>query len=144
VKNIVKLLGIIAMAAVIGFSMAACGDDNNDPPGPGPGGGGSSSFEGTWTGTFDYASDELTATVVITGDSIKITANGKEFNGTLAAVTEKAIGSLKQYSRDITGKTGAGVSKWSDENTITLTFMEFSAPYTFEITGGLYVEGMTK
>ncbi|MDR0456883.1 MAG: hypothetical protein LBH20_09415 [Treponema sp.] len=34
----VPFLGIIALVAVIGFSMAACGDDNNDPPGPGPGG----------------------------------------------------------------------------------------------------------
>jgi len=29
-KNTVKFLGIIALAAVIGFSMAACGDDGSD------------------------------------------------------------------------------------------------------------------
>jgi hypothetical protein len=45
-KNVFKLIGIIALAAVIGFSMAACGgggDDDDDPNGPGGGGGGGSS-----------------------------------------------------------------------------------------------------
>ena len=39
-KNIVKLFGIIALVAVIGFSMAACGDDDSG----GGGGGGSVTF----------------------------------------------------------------------------------------------------
>jgi hypothetical protein len=36
-KNTFKLLGIIALLAVIGFSMAACGGDDGGP-----------SFDGTW------------------------------------------------------------------------------------------------
>jgi hypothetical protein len=52
-KNFFKLMGIIAFAAVIGVSMAACGGDDDDGGG---GGGGSNSFVGTWTGTMggDY------------------------------------------------------------------------------------------
>jgi len=29
-KNLLKVLGIIAMVAIVGFSMTACGDDDND------------------------------------------------------------------------------------------------------------------
>jgi len=40
-KNFWKILGIIALVAVIGFSMAACGGDDDDD-------GGGSDPEGTW------------------------------------------------------------------------------------------------
>jgi len=47
-KNFCRILGIIAIAAVIGFSMAACGDDDGPggPGGYGPGGGGGGSGGG--------------------------------------------------------------------------------------------------
>ena len=35
-KNLFKLFGIITLVAVIGFSFAACGDDNSAPPPPPP------------------------------------------------------------------------------------------------------------
>jgi len=38
-KNFFKLFGIIALVAVIGFSMAACGGDDDDDGGNGGGGG---------------------------------------------------------------------------------------------------------
>jgi hypothetical protein len=37
-KKFVKLIGIVALAAIIGFSMAACGDDGGGGPGPTGGG----------------------------------------------------------------------------------------------------------
>ncbi|MDR0301394.1 MAG: hypothetical protein LBI04_03670 [Treponema sp.] len=46
-KNTIKWFGIIALVAVIGFSMAACGDDNG---GGGGGGGGGTSGKLTITG----------------------------------------------------------------------------------------------
>ena len=39
-KNTIKLLGIIALVAVIGFSFSACGNNNNGGGGGGNGGGG--------------------------------------------------------------------------------------------------------
>ncbi|MCL2044369.1 MAG: hypothetical protein FWG89_09535 [Treponema sp.] len=36
-KNIIKLFGVIALIAVIGFTMAACGGDGSPPPPPPPG-----------------------------------------------------------------------------------------------------------
>ena len=44
-KAIQRIAGIIALAAIIGFSFTACGD------GDGGGGGGSDAFTGTWVGT---------------------------------------------------------------------------------------------
>jgi uncharacterized lipoprotein YehR (DUF1307 family) len=58
-KNLIKWFGIIALAAVIGFSMAACGDDDDtstaDP------------FKGTWI------SDEEDANVWFTAADGKFT-----------------------------------------------------------------------
>jgi len=91
-KNFWKILGIIALVAVIGFSMAACGgDDDDDTKKPGtdtpgtdtPGtdtpstggdnGGAYSAIAGTWVG------DETNGTLVITKDEFK-TDNGVETN----------------------------------------------------------------
>ena len=47
-KAMLRIAGIIAFVAVIGFGMVAC--DNGDDNG-GSGGGGNSPFIGTWTGT---------------------------------------------------------------------------------------------
>jgi hypothetical protein len=140
-KNFFKFLGIIALVAVIGFSMAACEDDSDDSGNTG--GSGSKDFSGTWGGDNQYG-DNVPVTVVITGDDIKITANSKDFTGKLEAVTEGTFGGLTQYERAITGKAGCGVSKWEDENKITLSFFEYSAPYTFDIEDGLFVTNMTK
>jgi hypothetical protein len=56
-----RLMAIIALAAVIGFSFAACSDDGggdspggNTPGGNNPGGNGSTVLDGTWTNT-DYS-----------------------------------------------------------------------------------------
>ena len=57
-KNAIKVLAIIALSALIGFSMVACDDGSGGPGGGGGGGGGSSpngltvtglpSISGTW------------------------------------------------------------------------------------------------
>ena len=43
-KNIIKLIGIIALVAAIGFSMAACDDNSGGGGGDAPGTGGGSGF----------------------------------------------------------------------------------------------------
>ena len=45
-KNVFKVLGIITLVALIGFSMIACGDEGGGPAGGGGGGGGGNS--GAW------------------------------------------------------------------------------------------------
>ena len=53
---LVRLFGIIALVAVIGFSMVACGGDDDNTGGNGGGGGGlpvtQESLQGTWKATF--------------------------------------------------------------------------------------------
>jgi len=80
-KNTLKVLGIIAMVALIGFSMVSCSDDDA--------GGGGKSPDGTWEGkntylgTEDNGANGKTFTVVISGDDITITGNDKELKGKL-------------------------------------------------------------
>jgi len=50
-KTKITLWGIIALVAVIGFSMAACGGDEDDNGGGG--GGGNSALNGTWVNGTD-------------------------------------------------------------------------------------------
>ena len=57
-KNLIKLVGIIVMVAVIGFSMAAC-DDGSDN------GGGNSGLNGTWVNT---EGDEVVRIVLNNGN----------------------------------------------------------------------------
>jgi len=60
-KDKLKLMGIIALLAVIGFSMAACGDDS----------GGGGSFDGTWENNYKMQ-------IVISGNSGRLTSVGTE------------------------------------------------------------------
>jgi len=71
-KNTLKILGIIALVAVIGFSMVSCSDDA---------GGGGSHLNGTWEGTDEYSNKPVT--VIINGDSITFKLDGKEYTGKL-------------------------------------------------------------
>jgi len=95
-KNTLKVLGIIAMVALIGFSMVSCSDDE--------GSSGGASFDGTWKGKYDITDDNLNVlqsyeiTITIAKDAITIEGNGAKDEGTLGEVEETTTG----YSRDIT------------------------------------------
>ena len=69
-KNTLKILGIIAIVAVIGFSMVSCSDDDAG-----------SSLNGTWEGK-DEATGKAVS-VIIDGDSITFKFDGKEYTGKL-------------------------------------------------------------
>jgi hypothetical protein len=79
-KNKMKFLGIIALVAIIGFSMAAC------PTGGGGGGGGNTAGSITYTGesggsTYSLKITENTGRAVYTpknGDSYELTVPGKK------------------------------------------------------------------
>jgi len=61
-KNLFKVFGIIALAAVIGFSFAACSDGGGGGGSGGGGGGGSSSLAGTnWSHQNDFYTLSFTA-----------------------------------------------------------------------------------
>jgi hypothetical protein len=82
-KNFFKLFGIIALAAVIGFSMAACktdddgGDGGNGGNGGGGGGGGGSNTIANGT----YINERHANTkIVIQGNSWTLNLNDKDTN----------------------------------------------------------------
>jgi len=77
-KNTIKVFGIIALVAVIGFSMAACKDDDNGGGGGGGGGGVQNDpgdLAGTWTGNIGG----YNAIVTISGSGWIMTASNANF-----------------------------------------------------------------
>jgi len=91
-KKIFKLIGIIALAAVIGFSMAACGgggddDDDYDP----------SSLNGVWVSGNDWQ-------YTISGSTATISRISTDNLSTLwkSAVTQKLVKVGDKYLWDIT------------------------------------------
>ena len=67
-KNTIKLLGIIALVAIIGFAMLACdtgGDDDDEDPVP-------AAWRGTWTG----GGTEAGQSIIFTGTTMRINEGG--------------------------------------------------------------------
>jgi len=114
-KNTIKFLGIIAFVAIIGFSMAACGDDS----GGGGGGGGSGGLSGT---TWNCTTPGVTATLTFTSSSrVKLEYYGQTDNGTY------------------TFNGSSGTINWDDGERDTFTVNGNSltmGQYTFTKTGG--------
>ena len=84
-KNVLKLLGIIALVAVIGFSMAACSGGGNDDSGGntggntggsgGGGGGGGGGNDGSLNGTWNHVNGEWT--LIVSGSNYTIKNHGQ-------------------------------------------------------------------
>jgi hypothetical protein len=137
-KNVFKLFGIIALVAVIGFSMIAC--DN----GGGGGGGGGSPSSGspssgsttrdakTYTGTADNATYTLkiedpsrAALTPATNDKYTLTSGSKTSTGTITAagLTLTLKPSNAQTTFTVTVTTGNGITQitgtitWNDNTT---------------------------
>jgi len=109
-KNVFKVLGIIAFIAIIGFSMAACSDDG----GSGSGSGGSSLAGTTWT--YTESGGSVTLTFI---DSSKVKMG--TFNGTY------------------TLNGSSGTINWDDgdRDTFTVNGNQLTMDgYTFTKTGG--------
>jgi len=92
-KNMFKLFGVIALVAIIGFSMAACDDGSDSSSGGGGGGGGGG---GSQTATYTGKSGDATYTLKITentarysaqsGDAYELIFGTKKSTGTVSNV----------------------------------------------------------
>jgi len=93
-KNVFKVFGIIALAAIVGFSMTACGGGGDGGDG---GGGGTAfaTFSGTWKNDAD-ATDILT----IAANGTWTRTKGDDTEGTLSS---SSPGSTKVYFEDDDG-----------------------------------------
>jgi hypothetical protein len=134
-KNFWKLLGIIALVAVIGFGVVGCGGDDDDDgpdPGPGPGPGGSknlsiaSDFQGTWVG------NEANGTLTVTSSSIQGTAMTKAYDvantiNTLIMMIETPNSGYKGSINASGKEIKATISYMGNSSTQTL--------YTYKVEG---------
>jgi hypothetical protein len=82
-KNTVKLFGIIAFVAVIGFSMAACDDGSKDDNG-----GGNSSLNGTWVNTAEGIKIVLNnGAITMSNDNVEMMKGTYSTSGSNMTVT---------------------------------------------------------
>jgi len=83
-KNTFKVIGIIAMVALIGFSMVSCSDDSSSGGGGG-GGDFDSKIQGTWKG------DDANGTLTITKDSFEGTPVGSSADSVASDILAKQM-----------------------------------------------------
>jgi hypothetical protein len=100
-KNFLKLLGIIALVAVIGFSMVACDDGSDDG-----GGGGSNPFIGTWKSSNGYVMVFAASTFTITSANGSVESGSYTRNGNSASMTVSSGANFGQtFNVTISGGT---------------------------------------
>jgi hypothetical protein len=131
-KNKFKLIGIIALLAVIGFSMAACGDNSSSDP---------DLFEGTWVGSSDDGSVRIVAaggkfTIYLNGtEGMRgtYTASGNTVNGKYTEINLSAFGLPGSWTKvsdlppDIkTQLGGENIAATLNGNTLTMEGMTFT------------------
>jgi len=139
-KKALKLLAVIALAAVIGFSMAACGGDDDDDGGGNNGGGGTTPGTNPGTGSG--------GTLTVTDIQTKYNGKYAYFNGTISLADHDIVGSLLGFQSvgGAVGTTAAANSTFSRIAngrvsipawlvTADKTLVRYSGNDTFEIIG---------
>jgi uncharacterized lipoprotein YehR (DUF1307 family) len=118
-KNLIKLVGIIALIAVIGFSMVACGDENGDGDGNGDGNG-----DGK---TITVSLNKVNAT------TFTLTVDGAKFKSTYSLIRDENVAAIYVTGNNVT-------TLWSNAfdrtvtNDTTITYTLRTATYA-SITG---------
>jgi len=87
-KTILRIVGIISMVLVIGFSMVSCNEDDTTTGGGGGGGGGSAlqaNFAGNWVGNLNQAGGwgyiyDVPINVAVNGMTITITSTNTDIS----------------------------------------------------------------
>ena len=126
-KNAIKLFGIIALVAVIGFSMTACGGDDDD--GGGGGGGGKTPTTADLVGTWEYSNaiGDFSSFTFSGTNSVKFGGYWGGFSG-----TETGTYTLNE---------AAGTITFSDN---VATLMGENKPYSISLSGTtLKIDGIS-
>jgi predicted small secreted protein len=116
-KNTIKLIGIIALVAVIGFSMIAC--NNGSTGGVGKTNiGGNNTGGSTISGT--YVTDFLSAKITFTGSNYSASALGEEFHRGSFTVSGNTITCKVTWASSIAGANVGDILIFTiiDANTI--------------------------
>jgi hypothetical protein len=142
-KNFLKFLGIIAMVAVIGFSMAACSDDDSgdDSSGNNNGGGNFSELQGAYTTSinlqtriFSEAGDVAglqagKANMVISGNKLTVSA-AEDFAGGGGDLFKKDDEIVQLTIKELTKKDELSTGDVSTYKLETEDSMDVSLVYT--------------
>ena len=117
-RNLFKLLGIIALVAVIGFTMVGCKTDEDGDSG---GGGSNSDIIGTWSGTISDHGNNYPFTLVIGDGTYAITVpNFSALNDSGTYTRNGNTAALTSKDRDTNGIV-IGTATVVDSNTVTVT-----------------------
>jgi len=125
-KSIFRALAIIAIAAVIGFSMIACGDGGggstttNNPNTPS---GGGDKLNGTYVQKGTYSSP---MTLIFNGSNYSFTSSDKESSGTY---TLAANGKDLAFKETSPGSTTYKGYYFSDKDEVTADFLGHNADF---------------
>ena len=130
-KNFVKWFGIIALVAVIGFSMAACGDGSGDKGGDdggddgGGGGGGGSGGTFTLTGIpSEYNGKYAVLEAAVVGEGVEAIVGAQTVNMSTGTITAPVISngsvSIPLWTSP---DSGEGVIRYSGNQTLYVAIL---------------------
>jgi len=111
-KKTIKILGLIALVAVIGFAFAACGGDDGDNGGSDP----NNPFVGTWKNTTEGI------TLVCTSTNWTWNADGDTFTGTYSRQGNDAsfmVSGVGVGTATVSGNTMTGAVQGYGNFTVT-------------------------
>jgi hypothetical protein len=99
-KNLFKFLGIIALVAVVGFTVAACKSDDDSSGGGGGGGddGGGGGGDGGGGGASFWKAADISSVYTASQDIISVTSSGSLF----IATTDSGSGKIAQSADGVT------------------------------------------
>ena len=129
-KKIFKLIGIIALAAVIGFSMTACGDDDSDGGGGGGGGKTQSDFVAVTNITGVPATATVGTALTLTGTVEPETATNKTITWSVVSGTATVSGSTLTASAAGLVTVKATIANGTAQGT------NYTLNFTITVSGG--------
>ena len=141
-KNFAKFLGIIALVAVIGFSMTACADDDDDNGGGGGGGGGGGTLTITGLGDYDNLYAKASYDSRYTSDFILYAHTGNSQLPGKISDGKVTLNVYDEYGEGFTGSGAATLAVWiftyyydvqgpGNVGTVTVTFTNGSGEGAF-------------
>jgi len=106
-KNVLKAFGVIALVAIIGFSMAGCKNDDDDDGGGGGGGGGGNTINLSLNGTWESNA----------GTQINISGDTGYYTRMTTALLQDAInkGYISNYAQVFRSLRNTGIYTWSGQ-----------------------------
>ena len=121
-KNFAKMVGIIALAAVIGFSMAACGDGNGG--GGGGGDGADPALNGTWVDSEGGKIVLNNGAITVSNDNVEIMKGTYSTSGSNMTVTFTQVTGAIFGGEEGGAEWGLSTSQWYTEQQVKAAIVQ--------------------